>query len=194
MGQFEKQDIGAGCACRVAKPDARLQRQVKTRFGARRGPGEFMRRWSAVAICILFGVILGGCPKGNPDYKAGMHAEDLKDYDAAVEYYLKATKVDPHNANYQIKLNQARFEAGQLHVHEGLKLREKGDLQGALAQFQRAEILDPSSSVADQEAKKTMDMIAERMAANQAQAEEPLAENGEPVMATAPPEVKPLSR
>jgi general secretion pathway protein D len=153
-----------------------------------------MRRWSAVAICILFGVILGGCPKGNPDYKAGMHAEDLKDYDAAVEYYLKATKVDPHNANYQIKLNQARFEAGQLHVHEGLKLREKGDLQGALAQFQRAEILDPSSSVADQEAKKTMDMIAEKVAANQAQAEEPLVENGEPVMATAPPEIKPLSR
>jgi general secretion pathway protein D len=153
-----------------------------------------MRRWSAVAICITFSVFLGGCPKGNQDFKSGVHAEDLKDYDAAVEYYLKAAKVDPHNANFQIKLNQARFEAGQSHLHEGLKLREKGDLQGALAQFQRAQIMDPSSSVADQEAKKTMDMIAEKVAANQTQAEEPLVENGEPVMATAPPEVKPLSR
>jgi len=153
-----------------------------------------MRRWSTFAICISFSVFLAGCPKGNQDYKSGLHAQDLKDYDAAVEYYLKATKVDPHNANFQIKLNQARFEAGQVHLHQGLKLREKGDLQGALAEFQRAQIMDPSSSVADQEAKKTIDMIAEKMAANQAQAEEPLVENGEPVMATAPPEIKPLSR
>ena len=153
-----------------------------------------MRRWSTVVICISFSVFLWGCPKGNQDYKAGLHAQDLKDYDAAVEYYLKATKVDPHNANFQIKLNQARFEAGQVHLHQGLKLREKGDLQGALAEFQRAQIMDPSSSVADQEAKKTIDMIAEKMAANQAPAEEPLVENGEPVMATAPPEIKPLSR
>jgi general secretion pathway protein D len=153
-----------------------------------------MRRWSTVAICLSFSVFLAGCPKGNQDYKSGLHAQDLKDWDAAVEYYLKAAKVDPHNANFQIKLNQARFEAGQVHLHQGLKLREKGDLQGALAEFQRAQIMDPSSSVSDQEAKKTIDMIAEKMAANQAQAEEPLVENGEPVMATAPPEIKPLSR
>jgi len=153
-----------------------------------------MRRWSTVAICITFSMFLAGCPKGNQDYKSGMHAQDLQDYDAAVDYYLKAAKVDPHNANFQIKLNQARFEAGQLHLHQGLKLRDKGDLQGALSEFQRAQILDPSSSVADQEVKKTLDMIAERVAANQAQAEEPLVENGEPVMASAPPEIKPLSR
>jgi len=54
-----------------------------------------------------------------------MRAEDLKDFDAAVDYYLKATKVDPHNANFQIKLNQARFEASQQHVHQGMKLLDK---------------------------------------------------------------------
>src|SRR5271157_982237 len=194
MGQYELRDIRAGCACRIAKTGARLQKQVKTRFGTRRGSGESMRRWSTVAICITFSMFLAGCPKGNQDYKSGMHAQDLQDYDAAVDYYLKAAKVDPHNANFQIKLNQARFEAGQLHLHQGLKLRDKGDLQGALSEFQRAQILDPSSSVADQEVKKTLDMIAERVAANQAQAEEPLVENGEPVMASAPPEIKPLSR
>ena len=45
-----------------------------------------MRRWCQVAICISFGVFLAGCPKGNQDYKSGMHAEDLKDFDAAVDY------------------------------------------------------------------------------------------------------------
>ncbi len=152
-----------------------------------------MRRWCQVAICITFGVFLAGCPKGNQDYKSGMHAEDLKDFDAAVDYYLKANNADPHNANFKIKLNQARFEASQQHVHQGMKLLEKSDLQGALSEFQRAQVYDPSSSVADQEVKKTLELIAERAAANQA-AEEPLVENGEPVMASAPPEIKPLSR
>jgi general secretion pathway protein D len=153
-----------------------------------------MRRWCQVAICITFGVFLAGCPKGNQDYKSGMRAEDLKDFDAAVDYYLKATKSDPHNANFQIKLNQSRFEASQQHIHQGIRLRDKGDLQGALSEFQRAQVYDPSSSIADQEVKKTLDLIAERASANEAPAEEPLVENGQPVMASAPPEVKPLSR
>src|SRR5208283_4141758 len=193
MGQCDMREAHAGVACRVAEADARLQGQVKKRFGTRRGPGESMHRCCQVAICIAFGVFLVGCPKGNQNYTAGMHAEDLQDFDAAVDYYLKATKVDPHNANFKIKLNQARFEASQQHVQRGMKLLEKSDLQGALSEFQRAQVYDPSSSIADQEVKKTLELIAERAAANQA-AEEPLVENGEPVMASAPPEIKPLSR
>ena len=155
-----------------------------------------MRRWSLVLICVLAGVALGGCPKknGNQNYKMGEKAIDLKDYDAAVDYYSKALAADPKNPFYRIKLNDARFEAGQLHLHQGLKLREKGDLQGAISEFQRAQILDPSSTIADQELKKTLDMLAERVRANEQQGELPLMENGEPALASAPPEMKPLSR
>ena len=121
-----------------------------------------MRRWSQVLICIAAGVALSGCPKsGNHDYKAGEKALELKDYDAAVDYYGKALAAEPHNAYYRIKLNDARFEAGQLHVRQGLKLRDKGDLQGAISEFQRAQILDPSSIVADQELRKTLEMLAD---------------------------------
>jgi len=155
-----------------------------------------MRRCSLVLICVLAGVALGGCPKknGNQNYKMGEKAIDLKDYDAAVDYYSKALAADPKNPFYRIKLNDARFEAGQLHLHQGLKLREKGDLQGAISEFQRAQILDPSSTIADQELKKTLDMLAERVRANEQQGEQPLMENGEPALASAPPEMKPLSR
>ncbi|HVO59175.1 MAG TPA: hypothetical protein VMT51_15915, partial [Dongiaceae bacterium] len=73
-------------------------------------------------------------------------------------------------------------------------LREKGDLQGALAQFQRAQILDPSSTAADQEIKKTVKMIADQAQANQAEAQPLFDNNGQPELATAPPELKPLSR
>jgi general secretion pathway protein D len=159
-------------------------------------PGECMRRISLVLICALVGVALGGCPKnGNKNYKQGERALDLKDYDAAVDYYGKALAADPKNPFYRIKLNDARFEASQLHLHNGLKLRDKGDLQGAISEFQRAQVLDPSSSIADQELKKTLDMLAERVRSNEQQGEQPLVENnGEPALASAPPELKPLSR
>ncbi len=154
-----------------------------------------MRRCSYVFIWILAGVALAGCPKnGHQAYKSGDKAFDIQDYDAAVDYYSKALEADPRNANFRIKLNQARFEAGQLHIRRGLKLREKGDLQGAISEFQRSTVLDPSSVVADQELKKTLDLLAEQTRAAQQQGEQPLVENGEPVLASQPPELRPLSR
>jgi general secretion pathway protein D len=157
-----------------------------------------MRRVGSVVMWIFIGLAVAGCPKshtGNQNYKAGEKAMDLQDYDAAVDYYGKALAADPRNAFYRIKLNQARFEAGQRHITNGLRLRDKGDLQGAISEFQRAQILDPSSSVADQELKKSLDMLAERnRAAEQPNEETPLMENGQPALASAPPELKPLSR
>ena len=152
-----------------------------------------MRRWCQFMVLLGVGMFAAGCPKGNQDYKSARHAVDLQDYDAAVDYYLKATKADPRNVNYKIGLDQARFEAGQNHVRTGLKLREKGDLPGAVSEFQRAQVLDPSSTAADQELKKTLQMIADQAAANEV-GEQPLMENGQPVLASQPPELKPLSR
>jgi general secretion pathway protein D len=66
-------------------------------------------------------------------------------------------------------------------------------LQGAVSEFQRAQVLDPSSTAADQELKRTLQMIAERAQATESN-EQPLVENGQPGLAAAPPELKPLSR
>ena len=154
-----------------------------------------MRRWSHVLVWLVIAVFAAGCPKkGNQDYHAGEKALEVHDYDAAVDYYLKALQAEPNNAAYRIKLNQARFEAGQLHIHQGVKLRDKGDLQGAVSEFQRASVLDPSSIIADQELKKTLDLIAERARTAQEQEQQPVIENGQPTLATQPPELKPLSR
>jgi len=154
-----------------------------------------MRRCSQIVAWIFLGIALAGCPKkqGKQDFKAGEHAYDLQDYDAAVDYYSKALQTEPNNAAYRIKLNYSRFEAGQLHIHQGVKLREKGDLQGAISEFQRATVLDPSSIVADQELKRTLELLAERTRASQPE-EQPILENGQPALASQPPELKPLSR
>jgi general secretion pathway protein D len=155
-----------------------------------------MRRGSQVTIWVAIALFAVGCPKNKAshEYQAGRKAEEVKDWDAAVDFYLQAAKADPHNVNVKIRLDQARFEAGQLHVAEGIKLRDKGDLQGAVSQFQRAQVLDPSSIVADQELKKTLEMIADKARTTAQEEEEPLVENGQPVLASRPPEIKPLSR
>jgi general secretion pathway protein D len=152
-----------------------------------------MRAWSKLIVCVGCGLVAAGCPKGKPDYQQGRKAETLQDYDAAYEFYQKALKSEPGNAEYQIKFNQARFEAGALHVKQGVKLRERGDLQGAAGEFQRAEAIDPSSPVAEQELRKTAEMIGEKDRAAEAAAEPPVDPHDQP-LASSPPEIKPLSR
>ena len=155
-----------------------------------------MRGWTKVILCAGVGLLAAGCPKGKPDYQEGRKAENLQDYDAAYDFYQKALKQEPENAEYQIKFNQARFEAGAFHIKQGVKLREQGNLQGAMGEFQRAAAVDPSSSMADQEIRKTADMLAEqdhKAAAAQAAADA-AAEADQNLLASGPPEIKPLSR
>jgi general secretion pathway protein D len=152
-----------------------------------------MRPWGSLFLCVGFGLLAAGCPKGNSDFSQGRKAETLQDYDAALGFYQKALKADPYNANYKIKLNQTRFEAGQAHIKQGVELRKKGNLQGAAGEFQRAQAIDPSSPIAEQELRKTVEMIAENNRENDAAAEAP-ADSGQPPLASLPAEIKPLSR
>jgi general secretion pathway protein D len=135
---------------------------------------------------------MAGCPKGQPDYNQGKKAETLQDYDAAFVYYQKAVKANPYNAGYKIKLSSVRFEASELHVKQGVALRKKGDLQGAAGEFERAQAIDPSNPVAEQELRKTVEMIAEKNHEADAAAEPPSDPNEVP-LATMPPELKRLS-
>jgi general secretion pathway protein D len=152
-----------------------------------------MRRLGSLFLCVGFGLLAAGCPKGHPDFNEGKKAEALQDYDAAFAFYQKAAKADPYNASYKIKLNRVRFEASEQHVKRGVELRKQGDLQGAASEFQRAQGIDPASPVADQELRKTVEMIAEKNRAADAAAEPPSDPNDQP-LASMPPEIKPFSR
>src|SRR6266849_1119751 len=152
-----------------------------------------MRRFSKLIVCLGAGLLAAGCPKGKTDYTQGRKAEHLQDYDAAYDYYQKALKNDPENATYLIKFNQARFEASTLHVKNGTKLRERGQLEAAASEFQRAVAIDPSSPIAEQELRKTVGMLEEKNRANNAATEPPKEDHsGEPPLASMPPELKPL--
>ena len=149
------------------------------------------RNWGTLILCASLGLFSAGCPRGNAAYNEGEKAENLQDYDVALNYYQKAVKAEPHNATFRIRLNQARFEAGQLHVKRGLEFRKRGDLQGAVGEFQRALAVDPSSSIAEQELNRTAEMIAEKTHENEAP---PPTDHNQQPLASSPPEIKPLTR
>jgi len=151
-----------------------------------------MRRWGKIVLCVGIALGAAGCPKGGGEYGKARKAEDLQDLDTALQYYQKAYNLDPRNASYRIKLNQIRFEAGSFHIKQGQKLREKGDLQAAVGEFQRAATIDPSSDTANQELSRTLQMIAEKNRQTDAQANPE--EDTSSTYAAAPPELKPLSR
>jgi general secretion pathway protein D len=151
-----------------------------------------MHRSGKIVLIVGITVALAGCPKSRTDFNQGRKAQDLHDYDAAVEYYQKALKTDPDNAEYLIKFHQARFDAGELHINNGLKLRARGDLQNAASEFQKAISTDASSVVAEEQLRKTIEMIDAAKRASDAAPEAPV-DTGEP-LAQLPPEIKPLSR
>src|SRR3984957_17333246 len=151
-----------------------------------------MHRWGKIVLVVGIAMTVAGCPKGRTDFNQRRKAQDLHDYDAAFENYQKTLKTDPENAEYQIKFNQARFNAGELHIKNGLKLRERGDLEGAASEFQKATSTDASSAVAEQELRKTIGMIDDTKRASSGVSVAPV-DKGEP-LAQLPPEIKPLSR
>ncbi len=97
--------------------------------------------------------------KGDKFYSEGRKAEDKKDYDEALKLYEQALSEDPADTGYQLAVDRVRFQAGQHHVEVGLKLRPQGKLTEALAEFEKAYALDPGSSIAEQEIRRTRAMI-----------------------------------
>ncbi len=97
--------------------------------------------------------------KGDKFLKLARAAEYRKDYDAALAYYNQAMSQDPADAGYELGMRRVRFQAGALHVHTGQLLRDSGKLEESLVEFQKAFGTDPSSPIALQEIKRTMEML-----------------------------------
>ncbi len=145
----------------------------------------------AAFICVA--LVLSGCPKGKDAFSAGRIAENRMDFDSALEYYKQALQTQPSNVEYKVKVADISFEAAQAHISNGQKLREKGDMDGALFEFEKAQSIDPASPIAAQQIQKTSDMIA---AARPAPAPSLpyISSSKEPKLAEKPPELMPLSQ
>jgi general secretion pathway protein D len=112
--------------------------------------------------------------QGDKYAKLAMQAEARKDYDKAFELFDKAVHEDPQDAGYQMGSRRTHFEASQVHVQAGLKLKKGAELEKALVEFQKAFTVDPSSAIALQEIKETTEMLDEKRKGNLPPGQNPL--------------------
>ena len=161
------------------------------RLGAR-----LLFRKLGIALLISATLLVTGCPKHQKEFSEGKKAEQIEDWDTALVHYQRALTGDPTNIEYKLKVSQIRFECAAAHVKEGIKQREKGELKIALAEFEKAMAIDPSTPVAGQEARKTLDMLAGKPSLPGAPPAKPSSGAGldDSRLLDHPPELKPMSR
>lgn len=92
-------------------------------------------------------------------YNKGKDADARQNYEQAYDYYKQAYDLKPTDLTYRSAFERLRFLAGASLVHRGQLLREAGQLDAALAEFQKAAEIDPSSAIAQQEIRHTKEMI-----------------------------------
>lgn len=138
----------------------------------------------------LAGIALAGCPKSNQTFEAGKKAEAIQDYDTALVDYERALRASPMNAEYKLRAVRMRSMDGQFHLQQGEKFLDQGQLEMALAEFEKAAGVDPSNIAARQELQKATSLIAEKRAANRPKQATP----PQPQFLAEPPQLKPLSR
>jgi len=124
---------------------------------------SFFNRLTAVVLtAILIGPVAplqAKSRKGEHYYAEGAGHESKKEWDAAMDSYDKALSEDPSNIVYQMASQKARFQAAQGHLDHGFRIREMGQLGDALVEFQKAYAMNPGSAAAEQEIRRTQEMI-----------------------------------
>lgn len=110
-----------------------------------------------VALAIILTAV--AADKAKTLYNKGKDAEARQNYEQAFDYYKQAFDLKPTDMGYRAAFERLRFLAGASLVHRGQLLREAGQLDQALAEFQKAADTDPSSAIAKQEIKRTQILI-----------------------------------
>ncbi len=120
-----------------------------------------MRRLRPAAVVLLIVVFMlpALADKAKNIYEKGQDAEARQNFEAAYDFYKQAYDLKPKDLRYRSSFERMRFKAAAVIVHKGQKLRDDGKLQEALAEFQRAAQIDPSLFIAQQEIKRTLQMM-----------------------------------
>jgi general secretion pathway protein D len=116
-------------------------------------------RPAAIVLLVVTITLAAAAASANSLFKKGKDAEARQNYEQAYEYYKQAYDLKPKDLAYRAAYERLRFYAGASHVKRGQLLRDSGKLDEALAEFQKAVEVDPSSPIALQEVRRTQQMI-----------------------------------
>jgi type II secretory pathway component GspD/PulD (secretin) len=116
--------------------------------------------WKAAALVLALAVV-AGCAAGQA-YSRAEQAARAGDWDAAVQYYTEALQEDPTSPVYRIGLERARLAASRGHLDKARELEDKGDLEGAMGEYQRAAMFDPTNRQASDKANEIEQKLKER--------------------------------
>ncbi len=92
-------------------------------------------------------------------FKKGRDAEARQNYEDAFKFYKQAYEAKPTELRYRSAFERTRFLAGASHVRRGQILRDAGKFAEAMAEFQTAVEIDPSSFIGAQEIRRTQKMM-----------------------------------
>src|SRR5271169_658088 len=114
---------------------------------------------AAVLLLIVITILPAIADKAKTFYQKGQDAEARQNYEAAYDFFKQAYDLKPKDLRYRASFERMRFKAAATIVHRGQALRDQGKLPEALAEFQKALDIDPSLFIAQQELRRTQQMI-----------------------------------
>src|SRR5262245_33891177 len=120
-----------------------------------------LKTTTLLAVTAVLAICLTGCA-AKKAYDRGTHAEVLKNFDTAMTEFKAAFDKDPHNIEYRLKYEQARFNAAFQHFEAGRRALEKEDYPTAKGEFERTLQIDPTHALAEQQLAKVNEILANR--------------------------------
>lgn len=150
-----------------------------------------LQRLGLIFLIALVAVLPAIADKAKTFFDQGRDAEARQNYEQAYENYKQAYDLKPTEMRYRIAYERTKFLAAASHVHRGQLLRDAGKLEESLKEFEAAIAIDPSSFIAQQEARRTRQMIQEAQSGQAPRAEKKIS----PRLAEAagPVELAPIS-
>ncbi|MFZ0309492.1 MAG: cohesin domain-containing protein [Candidatus Sulfotelmatobacter sp.] len=123
-----------------------------------------MRRLTpaAVGLLVLLAILPAIADKAKSIYEKGQDAEARQNYEVAYDLYKQAYDLKPKDLRYRTSFERMRSKAALSIVHHAQVIRDEGKLQDAVVEFQKALQIDPSLFIAQQELKRTLQMISDK--------------------------------
>src|SRR5207248_3170202 len=110
---------------------------------------QLMRRlFRPAAVLLLLAAVTmpAAADKAKNLYNKARDAEARDNFEQAFELYKEAFDLKPKDLTYRASYIRLRPKAADAHIKRGRQLRDAGKLDEALAEFQKAAQIDPSSA------------------------------------------------